>query len=107
MRNKKQAAKSFRGAALVLMVGAAALMVSAQQGPAGGAGGRAPQPLVVHQLKPNVYWVEGAGGNSAIIVGANGVIVVDAKTSLAGATELLADIAKITPKPVTTVFLTH
>jgi glyoxylase-like metal-dependent hydrolase (beta-lactamase superfamily II) len=58
-------------------------------------------------LKPNVYWVEGAGGNAGVIVGASGVIVVDAKTSAAGATELLADIAKITPKPVTTVFLTH
>src|SRR5581483_4298966 len=81
---------------------------SAQQ-PANAAGGRgaAPQPLAVHQLKPNVYWVEGGGGNVGVIVGTNGVIVVDAKTSAAGATELLADIAKITPKPVTTVFLTH
>ena len=46
-------------------------------------------------MKPNVYWVEGAGGNSGVIVGTNGVIVVDGKTSAAGATELLADIAKI------------
>src|SRR3984893_13269809 len=107
MRNKKQAAKSFRGAALVLMVGAAALMVSAQQGPAGGAGGRAPQPLMVHQLKPNIYWVEGAGGNSAIIVGTNGVIVVDTKTTAAAGAELVADVSKITPKPITTVLLTH
>ncbi len=98
-----------RGVASAVAFGVAVTGVSAQQPPAGGAGGRggAPQPLAVHQLKPNVYWVDGAGGNSAVIVGANGVIVVDAKTSAAGATELLADIAKITPKPVTTVFLTH
>src|SRR6202140_3409152 len=107
MRNKKQAAKSFRGVALVLTLGAAALMVSAQQGPAGGAGGRAPQPLMVHQLKPNVYWVEGAGGNSAVIVGNNGVIVVDTKTTAPAGAELVADVAKITPKPITTVILTH
>src|ERR1700679_693679 len=64
-------------------------------------------PFVVHQLKPNIYWVEGGGGNSGVIVGATGVIVVDAKTSAAGGKELLDDIAKITTKPVTTVFLTH
>jgi glyoxylase-like metal-dependent hydrolase (beta-lactamase superfamily II) len=64
-------------------------------------------PFMVHQLKPNVYWVEGGGGNSGVIVGDKGVIVVDAKTTPAGGKELLDDIAKITPKPVTTVILTH
>jgi len=69
--------------------------------------GPAPAPLMVHQLKPNVYWVEGGGGNSGVIVGDKGVIVVDAKTTAAAGKELLDDIAKITPKPVTTVILTH
>jgi glyoxylase-like metal-dependent hydrolase (beta-lactamase superfamily II) len=73
--------------------------------------GQAPQqpapPFVTHQLKPNVYWIEGGGGNSTVIVGTKGVIVVDAKTTKAGGQELLDDIAKITPKPVTTVILTH
>jgi glyoxylase-like metal-dependent hydrolase (beta-lactamase superfamily II) len=67
----------------------------------------APMPFVTHQLKPNVYWIEGGGGNSGVIVGEKGVIVIDAKTTAAGGKELLEDIAKITPKPVTTVFLTH
>lgn len=74
------------------------------QGPGGGAPAA---PFAAHQLKPNVYWVEGGGGNSTVIVGANGVIVVDAKTTKAGGQQLLDEIAKITPKPVTTVFLTH
>ena len=69
--------------------------------------GPAAAPLMVHQLKPNVYWVEGGGGNSGVIVGDKGVIVVDAKTTAASGKELLDDIAKITPKPVTTVILTH
>ncbi len=69
--------------------------------------GQQAAPFVVHQLKPNVYWVEGGGGNSGVIVGATSVIVVDAKTSAAGGKELIDDIAKITPKPVTTVILTH
>jgi cyclase len=64
-------------------------------------------PFVTHELKPNVYWIEGGGGNSGVIVGDKGVIVVDAKTTPAGGKELLDDIAKITPKPVTTVILTH
>ena len=62
---------------------------------------------MTHQLKPNVYWIEGGGGNSGVIVGDKGVIVIDAKTTAAGGKELLDDIAKITPKPVTTVILTH
>jgi glyoxylase-like metal-dependent hydrolase (beta-lactamase superfamily II) len=69
--------------------------------------GPAPMPLVVHQIKPNVYWIEGGGGNSGVIVGDKGVIVVDAKTTAAAGKELLDDIAKITPKPVTTVIETH
>src|SRR3954466_10043336 len=86
---------------LVVVVGLAALAPSAiAQQP--------PPTLTMKQLKPDV-WVGlgGAGGNSTIIVGQTGVIVVDAKQTEAGAKDLLAEIAKITPKPVTTVFLTH
>src|SRR5277367_5926445 len=69
--------------------------------------GQPAAPFTVHQLKPNVYWIEGGGGNSGVIIGDKGVIVIDAKTTAAGGKELLEDIAKITPKPVTTVILTH
>ena len=64
--------------------------------------------LTMKQLKPNV-WVGlgGSGGNSTIIIGQTGVIVVDAKQTEQGAKDLLAEIAKITPKPVKTVILTH
>lgn len=64
-------------------------------------------PFKVHPLTANVYWVEGDGGNSGVIVGEKGVIVIDAKTTVDGGRELLDDVAKITPKPVTTVILTH
>jgi cyclase len=86
---------------ITLAIAAAAFSISARaQQPA-------PAPFTAHQLKPNVYWIEGGGGNSGVIVGDKGVIVVDAKTTAAGGKELLDDIAKITPKPVTTVILTH
>jgi glyoxylase-like metal-dependent hydrolase (beta-lactamase superfamily II) len=67
-----------------------------------------PPMLTMKQLKPDV-WVGlgGAGGNSTIIIGKTGVIVVDAKQTEPGAKDLLAEIAKITPKPVTTAIITH
>jgi glyoxylase-like metal-dependent hydrolase (beta-lactamase superfamily II) len=65
------------------------------------------QPLVVRQLKPDIYWTEGGGGNTGFIVGKTGVVVIDAKTTPASAKEMLADIAMVTPKPVTHVILTH
>jgi cyclase len=67
-----------------------------------------PPPLSVKPLNGGVYWTQGgAGGNTGIIVGKDGVIVIDAKTTPASAKDMLAEIAKITPKPVTTVILTH
>ena len=85
--------------ALVLMLLAAPAM--AQQPPA-------PPPLTMKQVKPDV-WVGlgGAGGNSTIIVGRTSVIVVDAKQTEPGAKDLLAEIARITPKPVGTAIITH
>jgi cyclase len=65
------------------------------------------QPFTVSQLTQNVYWVAGGGGNSGIVIGTNGVIVIDAKTSADGGKELLADVAKLTSKPVTTLIETH
>jgi cyclase len=66
-----------------------------------------PQGLVVQQLAPNVYWASGGGGNSGIVIGDKGVIVIDAKTTAASGKQLLDEIAKLTPKPVTHVIVTH
>ena len=69
---------------------------------------QAPPPPTMKQLKPNVWAaIGGSGGNSTIAIGQTGVIVVDAKQTEQGAKDLFAEIAKITPKPVTTVMLTH
>src|SRR5579862_4286261 len=65
-------------------------------------------PLVVKPIKGGVYWTQGGvGGNTGFIIGQNGVIVIDAKTSPDSAKEMLAEIAKLTQKPVTHVILTH
>jgi cyclase len=74
----------------------------AQQAPA------APPAITMKMMKPDVWAaLGGAGGNSTIIIGKTGVIVVDAKQTEPGAKDLLAQIAKITPKPVTTAIITH
>lgn len=65
-------------------------------------------PLKIASLAPSVYWAQGgAGGNSGIIVGKTSVIVIDAKMTPDAAKQMLAEIAKLTPKPVTHVILTH
>jgi cyclase len=68
---------------------------------------QAPAPFVTKEIAKDVYWVNGGGGNSGVLVGKKGVIVIDAKTTPDGGKQLLAEIAKVTPKPVTTVILTH
>lgn len=70
--------------------------------------GPPPEPFSVHLIKDGIYWTTGgAGGNTGFVVGRDGVIVFDAKMTPNSAREMLAAIAKITPKPVTHVILSH
>jgi cyclase len=65
-------------------------------------------PLHFAKIRDNIYWAEGgAGVNTGVIVGTTGVIVIDMKTTEESAREVLAEIAKITPKPVDTAIITH
>jgi glyoxylase-like metal-dependent hydrolase (beta-lactamase superfamily II) len=67
-----------------------------------------PPPVSIKPLTGGVYWTQGgAGGNTGLIIGKDGVIVVDAKTTPDSAKEMLDGLAKLTPKPVTHVILTH
>jgi glyoxylase-like metal-dependent hydrolase (beta-lactamase superfamily II) len=90
---------------LVFALGTIAAMVSF------GAPARAQQqaqPIKVTKVKDNVYFVQGgAGSNNGFIVGKTGVIVVDTKITPASEKDELAEIAKITPNPVTTAIITH
>src|SRR3954466_7203966 len=90
----------------IFCLGAAVLLCSALS--ISGIAQAAPPPITMKMLKPDVWaGLGGAGGNSTIIIGKTGVIVVDAKQTEAGAKDLLAQIAKITSKPVTTAIITH
>jgi glyoxylase-like metal-dependent hydrolase (beta-lactamase superfamily II) len=64
--------------------------------------------LKVHPIKEGkLYWVEGGGGNSGVIIGDKGVVVIDAKTTADAGRQLVAEVAKLTPKPITHVVITH
>jgi len=87
--------------AMIASLGGLSISTGAQAPPA-------PAPISVKPLNGNVYWTQGgSGSNTGIIVGTNGVFVVDAKQTVDSAKETLADIAKITPKSVTDVIITH
>jgi cyclase len=86
------------GLGLVPSLSAFATLANAQQGPA----------VSVKPVSDGVYWADaGGGGNAGFIIGKDGVIVVDATIAPSSGKQVLDAIAKLTPKPVTTVILTH
>ena len=69
---------------------------------------QSPFPEVsVEHLKDNIYVANGGGGTSTIIVGENGVVVVDGKNRTPDGEKLVEEVAKLTDKPITTVIVTH
>jgi glyoxylase-like metal-dependent hydrolase (beta-lactamase superfamily II) len=67
-----------------------------------------PQPLKVTKVRDNVYWVQGGvGSNDGFIVGKKGIVLVDTKTTVDSEKGVIAEIAKVTPKAVDTVIITH
>jgi len=76
-------------------------------GPGGGPGG-APRPIAVHPLKDGVYWTDGGPvSNTGIIVGTDGVILFDPKGTVEAGKQIIAEVAKLTDKPITTVIVSH
>ena len=65
-----------------------------------------PRVVTVEKVKDNLFVLRGGGGNTAVLVMANGVAVVDAKNPGWGQ-PILAKIKELTPKPVTLLINTH
>jgi len=96
---KKKIGKGVIGLALVAGAVSFGVTARAQQ---------PPQPLKVTKVKDNVYWVQGGvGSNDGFIVGDKGVVLVDTKTTVDSEKGVIAEIAKVTPKMVNTVIITH
>jgi cyclase len=92
---------------VLLAIGALSMVVIARQGAAPQAGGQqAPKVIEVEKLKENLYVLKGGGGNTAVFITTNGVVVVDAKNPGWGQ-PILDKIKTLTNKPVTTVINTH
>src|SRR6187200_3258782 len=93
--------------ATLLTVGALSLVVAASQQPAAGAAAQAaPKVVEVEKLRDNLFMLTGGGGNTAVFIGASGVVVVDTKNPGWGQ-PLLDKIKELTPKPITTIINTH
>ena len=64
--------------------------------------------VTTQKLTDRIYTVEtGVGARTGFVVGDKGVLIIDATSNADGMKIFLAEIAKVTPLPVTTVILTH
>ena len=88
---------------LVVGVGALSAAVRAMQAPPPSEQAKV---VEVEKLKDNLYMLKGGGGNTAVFVTTNGVVVVDTKLEGWGQ-PILDKIKTITDKPVTTIINTH
>jgi len=66
----------------------------------------APEPAA-QKVRENIYVMTAGVSNSTIIIGPDGVIVVDVGNRPADGQKIVAEIGKLTTKPLTTVILTH
>jgi cyclase len=67
----------------------------------------ASEPAATKRVQGNLYQVSGGVGNTFFYVGPDEVLVIDAKISAEAARQMLAEIKKVTEKPVRRVVLTH
>jgi cyclase len=90
---------------LTLFVLATIGIVSAQ--PKGGKGG-GNQAQTIKEVKPGLYVVTGAGGNSSVRVTSEGIILVDGKLPAEGNYDKLMELIKsVSDQPIKYMFLTH
>ena len=93
-------------AIVVAGLGAAGLGQMVREAPAVAQGPSLPGITEIEQVADNVYKIFGAGGNTVVFVKDDGVVLVD--TKLPGNGEaILAEVRKITDKPVTMIINTH
>jgi glyoxylase-like metal-dependent hydrolase (beta-lactamase superfamily II) len=65
-----------------------------------------PKVAAIEQVKDNLYMVTGGGGNTAVFVTANGVVLVDTKLADWGQA-IMDQVKTVTDKPVTHIINTH
>src|SRR5258708_34836144 len=68
--------------------------------------GKQPPPLTINKVKDDLYNIEGDGGNVAVLVTSEGVILVDDKFDR-DHDAIVANIKSVTNQPVKYVLSTH
>jgi glyoxylase-like metal-dependent hydrolase (beta-lactamase superfamily II) len=93
-----------RGIVLGVLLAAGALTAVKAQPPQQ----QGPKVIEVDKVKDNLYVLKGtnSGGNTAVFIATNGVVVVDAKNPGWGQ-PILDKVKELTPKPITTLINTH
>ncbi len=67
-----------------------------------------PQAMTVEKVTGNIYLVKGgSGANTGFFVGKKDVLVVDAKMTADASRQMIEEIRKITPNPITKLVITH
>jgi glyoxylase-like metal-dependent hydrolase (beta-lactamase superfamily II) len=93
--------------AAALLLGAASLYALQTQA-ASKPSAQAPVPLTAEKISGTLYWLKGGVmANSGFFVGEKSVTVIDVKMTPDGAKAMIAAIARVTPKPIGTIILTH
>jgi len=93
------------------VVAAAAANLGAQQQPAAGGqagrgGGGGPALGKIEKVADNLYFIFGAGGNTAVYIAEKGVVLVDTKNPNNGQ-GILDQVKSVTDKPITHIINTH
>jgi glyoxylase-like metal-dependent hydrolase (beta-lactamase superfamily II) len=93
---------------LAAVVFAGGSVLAQQTAPAAKPAAQAPEPLAAVKIKDNLFWLKGGVmANSGFYIGDKDVTVIDVKMTPEGAKAMIAEIGKITPKPIGTIILTH
>lgn len=91
---------------LLVMGGGLSRTLAAFQPQAGRGGPPAPPSVEVDKLRDNLLLLRGGGGVSAVLVGSDGITVIDTKNPGFGA-PIIAAIQQATGRPVTRIINTH
>jgi cyclase len=84
------------------------ILTAASLAQAQGGGGRAPQPQAIQLVKPGLYMITGAGGNSTVRITSEGIILVDGKLpGDANYNALMALIKGVSDQPIKYLIVTH
>jgi cyclase len=73
----------------------------------GAAFAQQPSTLTAEKVANNLYVVKGGVANTGFLISDKEVLAIDAEMTVESAKQMLAEIKKLTPKPVTRLVLTH